>query len=220
MKLGIPEDSLEVYHNTKTKKVNTLLKLNIVAEDLPLYKDAGCGIVLAGLLYVFGETGNVISTSLSMSPYLQRILNSGLENLPKPHWNETFNAQFVHQFTEAVNRHLKTVSTDLTNRRHIVATLMDLYPKNVVAVDDYSYFYCTLLFSIDMSRYVVHFNLNECQELVMFALDKCVGPSEDGCIYNETEDFPVELSADNPRLPESFHELLKSRLTKFISNTA
>ena len=220
MKSGIPEEHIEVYCDSKTKKVNLLVKLSVETEDLPLYEDTGCGIVFAGLLYTFGEAGNMISQSLSISPYLHQVLGPYLEKLPSPNWNDTFNHQFVHRFTEAINKNLKIISNCLVYRRHVTATLRSLYPKNVVSFDEYSYSYVTLFFTIEQSCFVAHFNLNERIELVLFALDKSVGPPDDGCIYIETENFNIEVSPDNPRFVKDFHENLKERITKFVDNAA
>jgi len=220
VKSGIPEEHIEIHHDKKTRNANLLVKLVVKTGDLPLYEDTSYGVIFAGLLLTFKESGNLISMSLSMSPYLQRVLGPYLETFPLLNGNDTFDCQFVHEFTEAINRNLKTISNHLICRRHIIATLMSLYPKNIAAFDEYSYSYGTLLFSFDQFRHIVHFNLNERIELVLFALDKYVGLPDDRCIYIETENFSIDVSPDHPRFTAVFHENLKERITKFVNNAA
>lgn len=218
VKSGIPEEHIEVYYDSKAKKVNLLVKLTVKAEDLPLNENITYEVAFVGLLLTLGEAGNVISTSLSTTPYLEQVLGPYLEKLPLPNWNDTFNYQFIHTFSEAINRNLKTISNSLICHRHIIATLLNLYPTNVVAFDEYSYSYGTLLFTVDQARYTALFNLNERIELVLFALDKSVDPPDDGCIYIETGDFSIEVSPDHPRFAQDFHENLQDRINKFVVN--
>lgn len=79
---GIEEDQIEILIDQKAKKVNMLIKLNLVGgnpkEIWPFNSESPDYNIYVGLLCILSTTGNHISQSLIISPYVEQLLSPGM----------------------------------------------------------------------------------------------------------------------------------------------
>lgn len=213
---GVLEKNIEVCYVSKVKRFSLLIQLDISYEELPSIHGCKSSQGYAGLLYTLGLDGDVISHSLVVSPYLERILGKQMEQLEIS--CQTVDPSALHDLTTELQGILRKLREDHGRRRHIMSAILDLYPKNVAFYDEYLYNECTLVFTLNDARYVVHLKLVGEMELALFAMDRHIKISKDEKItYNETETIPFNDIPSSPDFLKNLHVMLASRIEKFIN---
>ncbi len=195
-----------------------LVKLNVKDEDLPLIEGLNSTQVYAGLLYSLDVDGNVTSHGLIVSPYLERVLGSQLDQLRiSSSSSDTIDPGVFYDLTVSLEDALKKTRDEQERRRHIVAALNDLYPQNLVRYNGYTYNSATLQFTLDGSRYVVHLKLDGEMELFVFAMDRFIKMYKDEeVMYSESEPLSFTQKPSSPGFAKHLHETLDSRIVNFL----
>lgn len=214
LEAGISEDNIEVSHLTNQKKINILVKLDITVDHLPLINHGGNKQFYAGLLFLLNTDGKIISHSLVVSPYLKSLLGAHLERIriSPTSKKSMMDPSVLEDCCRSLEDILNNIRKDQAKRRHIVATLLDIYPENVADYDKGQYHHATLHFTQENSRYAAHFKLIGEMELVLFAMDRSIKVGKDECLFSDSG----PLSITQKYFARDLHETLTSRLDKFI----
>lgn len=220
MNSGVLEKNIEIGYSSREKRVNLLVKLDVNDQGLPVVNSGvGRPQVYAGLLYTMDTDGNILSHSLVVSPYLEAILGSHLDQLrlsKSP--TQSVDPCVLHDLTGSLETILGKIREDHTRRRHITAAINDLYPDNVVFHDDPLYHSITLLFTLNDARYMVHLKLGDAMELEIFAMDHHVKITKDeNAMYHTCEPLSFQENPTSPDFRKNIHETLKTRIEKFIN---
>ncbi len=218
---GILVENIEACYLSKERKFNFLIKLNVNNEHLPVVEGVGSTLVYAGLLFSLGMDGKILTHSLVISPYLERLLGSQIVdqlNLSSS-FSQTIDVYVLNEFSSSLDRLLKKVRENHSRRRDIICALLGLYPANVVCYDKELYSQITLLFKLDDARYVTRLELNNGEtKLFFFAMDCLIKLSKDEMVpyvENETLSFVHKPSATE--FSKYLHKMLSSKLRLFIN---
>lgn len=219
MNAGVLERNIEICYIPKERRINLLVKLDVNDQELPAVIGVGRLQVYAGLLYVLSTDGSILSHSLVVSPYLEAVLGSHLDELRLANSpTQSVDPCILHDLTGSLETMLSKIREDHARRRRLIAAVMDLYPNNVTFYDESLYNNITLLFTLNNARYVVHLKLDGAMELVLFAMDHHIKVSKDeSIIYNESEAISFTEQPTSPDFLRKIHETLETRIEKFIA---
>ena len=215
---GIPEESIEPYYISQTKKFNLLVKLQVDCEGLPV-PDNSPNQTYAGLLFSMSTDGTVLSDSLVLSPYLETLLSTTLNQMQVSSYS-SLDERFIYDFQGVLQNTIDKMRTSQNQRRTFVAGLLTLFPTNVAEYDQIFYNDITLHFGVNESRYLVYFKLDGEREMTFFALDRPVKVSGERVWSSD----PVTLFNESFKLPKpsddlrDLQEFICQRLNRFISD--
>jgi len=213
-------ENIEACYLSRERKFNFLIKLNVNDEDLPVVKGIGSTVVYAGLLFSLGMDGKILTHSLVISPYLERLLGAQVVDQLQltSSFSQTIDALVLNDFSSSLDRVLKKVRKNHKRRRDIVSALLGLYPTNVVFYDEEMYSHITLLFKLDNARYVTRLELNGEAKFFFFAMDCLVKISKEEAIpYTETETLSFAHKPSTAEFSKYLHKTLSSKLKLFIN---
>jgi hypothetical protein len=217
---GILVEDIEACYLSKERKFNFLIKLNVNTEDLPVVQGLGSTLVYAGLLYSLGMDGKILTHSLVISPYLERLLGSQMVDQLQltSSSSQTIDPLVLNDFSSSLDRILKKIRENRTRRRHVVSALLGLYPTNIVSYDEELYSHITLLFKVDDARYVTRLELNGEVKFFFFAMDFLIKISKEEAIpYAETETLSFAHKPSTAEFSKYLHKTLCSKLRLFIN---
>lgn len=222
MNAGVLERNMEICFIPKERRINLLVKLDVNDQELPICSEVGRLQVYAGLLYVLGTDGSILSHSLIVSPYLETVLGSHLDQLRLANSpTQSVDPCILHDLTGSLDALLSKIREDHTRQRRLVAAIIDLYPNNVTFYDKSLYSSITLLFTLNNARYVVHLKLDDAMELVLFAMDHHIKVAKDeNVVFNESEAILFPEDHTSPDFLKNIHELLETRIKKFMAKAA
>ncbi|EFX85715.1 hypothetical protein DAPPUDRAFT_308966 [Daphnia pulex] len=217
---GVLVENIEACYLSRERKFNFLIKLNVNDEDLPVVKGLGSILVYAGLLFSLGMDGKILTHSLVISPYLERLLGSQLldQLQSTSSFSQNIDALVLNDFSLSLYRILKKVRENHKRRRDTVSTLLGLYPTNVVFYDEELYSHIILLFKLDDARYVTHLELNDEAKFIFFAMDCPVKIAKEETIpYTETETLSFAHKPSTAEFSKYLHKTLSSKLKLFVN---
>lgn len=219
---GILVENIEACYLSKERKFNFLIKLNVNHQDLPIVKGLESTLVYTGLLFSLGMDGKILTHSLVISPYIDRLLGSQIvDQLPSvSSFSQTIDPHALIEFSTSFDRLLKKVRENHTRRRYIISTLLGLYPTNVVSYDEELYSNIILLFKLDDARFVtrLELELNGEVKCYFFAMDCLVKLSKEEIVpYVETETLSLAHKPSTAEFTKYLHKMLSSKLRLFIN---
>lgn len=227
---GFPERNLQVHCGFKTKKIQISAQLDIGradVRDLPPPDGGGgdddidFGTASAALIFTVAPADGAVSTCcLSLSPYVERVLDGRLDfnHLPYP---GSVDGRFLAEAGRWVGAALTVVGAEFVERRRLLAALMDLYGEGVVEHDGRAYRHATLLVTVDGLRCLVRCSLSRPRQLILVAPDvqlvQGVAYSE-SCPLEWVGDDGGDEPATNKHLEAALNDAFTFHIQRFASN--
>lgn len=198
-----------------------LVPLSLKTDDLPLISDTSPGMKLdSWTLCSVRIDGSLQSCALIIPEYLEALLETQLERVTKISSNQSTASlsNFVDYITSNIQQTLEAACEEYVDRRHFIAALLDLYPRNLADYDSKMYRHGTLYFKIGDICYVTHLaQVKHELQIAFFAVNRLVkGDHREEFPFCEKLTIQLAEKPNSPAFRQYLHETFVIHLDDFM----